>query len=222
MLDLLGTVRVVEIEDGGLGKGIGRAVAERVEGIPLDLGGATIAGGDDERNGARRCRHGARVEEELPGNRPLGALGEGNEVRLGTAATGQPHAGQRGGGSHEADEITAGETLACLAARGRIGELARKRLVELRGILELSLSPPEGRLRVTRGMLENLFHRWQPPQLTGGLTFHSSLNLVPSSRCSAAEEGCQSMLKISEGGRRKFSGERWQSRHHFMLRDSAS
>ena len=222
VLDLLGAVRIVEVEDGSLRKDIGRAVAERVERIPLDLGRAAIGGGDNDRHGTRRSRHGAGVVEELARDGPLGALGEGNEVRLGTAASGETHAGDRGGGPHEADEIAAGEAIGSFTAGGLIGELAGEILVERRGILTLPLAPPEGRLRVTRGMLENLFHRWQPPQLTGGLTFHSSLNLVPSSRCAAAEEGCQFMLKISEGGRRKFSGARWQSRHHFILSDSAS
>ena len=222
MLDLLGAVRIVEIEDGCLGKRIGRAVAERVERVSLDLGRAAVRRGDDDGDGTRRGREGAGVVKELSGDGPLGALGEGNEMRLGAAASGQTDSREGGGGSHEADEITTGKTASILAAGGGIRELAGERFVELGAVLELSLGSPEGWLRVTRGVLENLFHRWQPPQLTGGLTFQSFLNWSPISRCAEADAGCQFMLKTSEGGRRKFSGARWQSRHHFMLSDSAS
>ncbi len=127
-----------------------------------------------------------------------------------TAATGESHASQRGRCPHQPDEIAAGEIVivTIISTRGSGSELSGQALGEGGRILTLSLAPPESRFQITRGMLENLFHRWQPPQFTGGLTFHSSLNLVPNSRCSEGEAGCQFMLKISDGGRRKFSGAR--------------
>ena len=219
--DLAGTLGIVEIEDRGLGKGVGRAVAERVEGIALDLGRATVGGGDDDRDGARGGRHRARVVEELAGDGPFGRLRKGNKMSLGAPASRESHAGQCGGGTHEAHEVTAGETI-LVTARGGIRELTSKPLGEGSGTLALLQRTPEGGIGLAGWMGKNLLHRWQPPQLTGGLIFQSALNFSPISRCSVSEAGCQSMLKTSEGGRRKFSGERWQSRHHFMLSDWAS
>ena len=110
--DLLGTVRIVEIKDGSLGKGIGGSVAsaavEGMKGIPLDFHRASVGRGHDDRNGSRRGGHGAGVVEELARDRPLGGLGEGNKMRLGTTATRQTHPGERRGGSHEPYKIASG------------------------------------------------------------------------------------------------------------------
>ena len=219
--DLTGTLGIVEIEDGGLGKGVGGSVAERVERVALDLGGAAVGCRDDDRDGTHGGRHRACVVEELAGNGPFGGLRKGNEMRLGASASRKTHASQRGRCAHETDKVAAGEAI-LVTSCGGIGELTTKTLRKGSGTLALLQRTPEGRIGLAGRMGKNLLHRWQPPQLTGGLIFQSALNFRPISRCSVSEAGCQSILKTSEGGRRKFSGERWQSRHHFMLSDWAS
>ena len=94
-LDSLRTVRIVKLKHRGLGKGVGRTIADRMQRIALQLGRTPIARRGNERHGTIAARHGRGVVKEFPGDGPLRPLREGHEIGFGAAATGQTDAGQR-------------------------------------------------------------------------------------------------------------------------------
>ena len=99
-LDRFRTVRIVKIKHRGLGKGVGRAIADRVQRIALQLGRTPVARRGDERHGAVAARHGRGVVKEFSRNGPFRPLREGHEIRFGAPATGQTDTGQRHRSAH--------------------------------------------------------------------------------------------------------------------------
>src|SRR5690606_13654515 len=113
----------------------------------------------------------------------LDRLAVGKDVGLRTsAAGGEAHAaeGERGRRQlEEAATVNAGE-------RGRaVRELALKLFLETGGFDQLVETAPvarTGQLTLRGfGMGKLAFHRWQPEQLCGGITFQSWTNFLPCS-----------------------------------------
>ena len=191
--NLLRAVRVVEVERFGLGEAVGAAIGEWVERVALKLGRAAVAGRGDERDRAVAGGHGGRVVEELAGDGVFDALGERDEVGFRAAAAGEAHAGERDGCAHEFDEIALREP-AVLVKLGTAREFPVEVLLEFGVALEFAQAAPDAGIFFRGRVVEVFLHRWQPPQVTGGLTSHSSLNFRPISRWVSPWGGFQAML----------------------------
>src|ERR1043166_8681420 len=74
--------RVVKIENGRLGKRVGGAAACRMQRIPVDLGGPAVVSRNHQGDRAISSRHCRRVEKRFARDRPFGAFGERNQMRL--------------------------------------------------------------------------------------------------------------------------------------------
>jgi 3'-phosphoadenosine 5'-phosphosulfate (PAPS) 3'-phosphatase len=79
-------------------------------------------------------------------------------MSLGTAASGEADAGQRGGRAHKADEVAAGETI-LITTGGGIRELAAEPLREGSGSGALLERTPEDRIGLAGRMGKDLLHR---------------------------------------------------------------
>src|ERR1700730_2064303 len=79
-----GTRRIVKIENGGLRECVGGAGAGGMKWIAFEFDRPAIDRGCDERDRAGATRHRGRVVKKFPGDRPLRALGERDEVHFGT------------------------------------------------------------------------------------------------------------------------------------------
>ena len=141
--DLLGARRRVEIEDGGLGEGIG-AGGIRVQGVRGQFGRAAFEGGDDQRRGTGGARHAGGVVGRLARDDPLGRLVVGDDVAFRAAAGGHAEAGEGGRGAHQLEERTAGGF--CISLVRHFGdslrELALHPGAESGGVLELTDAAP--------------------------------------------------------------------------------
>ena len=191
--DFFGAVWIVEIQDFRLGEGIRSAIRERMERVALKLGRTSVAGRGDQWHGAVTGRHRGRVVEKLAGNRVFHAFGERNEERIGAAATGEAHAGERDRGAHEFDKITLRKS-AVLVKIGSARKFLLEVFLELRVVLQLTQATPDAWVFLRFRVVEISLHRWQPPQVTGGFTSHSSLNFMPISRWVSWPVGFQAML----------------------------
>ena len=83
--------------------------------------------------------------------------------------------------SHDLEEMA---TIDFIHLRSFDSELAMRLLQELGRLRQFVKTTPiawSGLLCLCGGCGINRFHRWQPVQLCGGLTFHSSTNFLPSS-----------------------------------------
>src|SRR5215212_4985126 len=76
---------IVKIEERRLRKRVRRTAARRMEWIAFELDGTPVNRCRDQRNRARPPGHRRGVIQSLPGNRPLDALRERDQVRFGTA-----------------------------------------------------------------------------------------------------------------------------------------
>ena len=78
LLDLLEEAlrarRIVEIENGSLREGVGRAAAGRMQRVAFDLNRTSIDRADHERQRAGPPRHGGRVVKRFARNRPFHAF----------------------------------------------------------------------------------------------------------------------------------------------------
>ena len=156
-LDRFGAVRIVEIEHRSLRKGVRAAIADRMQRVAFEFGRTPVARRGDERHGAVAAGHGRRVVEEFAGDGPLDAIGERNQVSLGTAATGQADAGQRHGAAHQLEEVAAGQFAAM-----PLGRTLRKLALEFFGEVgrgrQFVETAPEIRTLFAGGMRKDAFH----------------------------------------------------------------
>ncbi len=163
---------IVEVEDEGLVQGRRAAGAGDpglgVARVALDLGGATLVGLDDQRDGAAADAGGGGVVLGHPGDEVLGGAGVGQDLLLGAANA----AGERGhgdGGAHHPEEVPARGGV----HRGGLDlfrELLVEGFLEGGGVLELLETPPVALV---------VAHRWHPEQWMGGLMLLSFLSWVP-------------------------------------------
>ena len=78
---------IVKIENGRLRKCVRGASAGGMERIPFEFDRPTVNGCRDQRNRAGAARHRGRVVKKFPGNGPLRALGERNQMHFRATAT---------------------------------------------------------------------------------------------------------------------------------------
>jgi len=103
--DAPAAVRVVEVQYAGLGEYVGGSVAKRVLGVAVDLDGAAVVAGREQRPRHTAELHGGREPLGHPGRRASGPVAERNDRLLGPAAAGQARHGGRGG--HDLHETPA-------------------------------------------------------------------------------------------------------------------
>ena len=98
-------VGVVELEDGGLRKGVRRALADRVLGVALHLGRTPLVALHEQRMADGAHRHRRREKGRHAGDHLLRLARVREDGLGGAAATGE--AGHRGTGAHHLEERTA-------------------------------------------------------------------------------------------------------------------
>ena len=191
--DFFRAVWIVEIQDFRLSEGIRSAIRKRMERVAFKLGRASVAGRGDQWHGAVAGRHRGRVVEKFAGNRVFHAFGERNEERIGAAATREADPRKRDRGAHEFDKISLRKSAVFVKISS-----TRKFLLEvflkLWIVLQLTQATPDAWVFLRFRVVEISLHRWQPPQVTGGFTSHSSLNFMPISRWVSWPVGFQAML----------------------------
>src|SRR5690606_28102563 len=132
-----------------------------------------------------------------------GALLERDKVQR-LAAGGKTETGERSRRAHELEEATAGDAVQ-LHLRSSGGELSLQPTAEFRRVGILADAAPVFPARqLFRRMVEDMFHRWQPAQFSGGVTFIFSFSSKPIWRWVWPTGGVQVRLKTSSCGRRKF------------------
>ncbi len=158
-----GAVRIVEIEDGSLHEGVGRAAVGGVGRVALELGGATGVRLGQDRDRVAPHRHGRGVVKREAGDDVLDRLAVGEDVGLGAAATGgQAHAteGERGG--HELEELAAIDAVQVVRTLGEFAldlGLHGGRGGEIVEAAPVAGAGREGLGGVGRGMVKCAFHR---------------------------------------------------------------
>ena len=156
-LDRFRTVRIVEVEDRSLRKGVRAAIADRVQRVAFQFGRTPVTRRGDERHGAVAARHGRRVVEEFARDGPLGALREGHEIRLGAAATGQADAGQGHRAAHELEKIAARQ-FAAMPLGCALREFAFEFFREVGRGRQFVEAAPKRRTLFAGGMGQDAFH----------------------------------------------------------------
>jgi len=201
----IGPIRVVQIQEAGLRKGIGSTASPSQKTVALQLYRPPVLGLGNQRNRGCASRHGRRIMLRFAVDIALGLLRERGQVLFRTTASrgesAQPRQHEASG--HEFDPITPGFTAGC--NRSTRGKLTVHPLPELRLLGQLVKRTPvlraDLRLRASRG---NRFHqRWQVEQLWPGCTFQSCTAFFPSK-----PSFFQSNLVTSSLGRMNFSGSR--------------
>ena len=171
----VGAVGIVKIQDRRLGERIGAAIAAGEERIALDLGRATVAGLDRQRN--RTAPHGHRRGEVLglAVDIPFGLLGERSQLLFRATATGghATQARQEEARGHELHPVAATFAIGGDARAGR--ELTFHPLAEVGLVGQLLQGTPVFRtgLRFVADRGNRLHQRWQVEQLWPGWTFQS-------------------------------------------------
>ena len=137
-----GAVRIVQVQDGGLGIAVGAAIAAGIERIALHLDRATFVGFGHQRNSAAAGRHGRRVKFRFSVNVIGRLLAKRLQLFLGSAAARTHHAQarQHHGGGHDLDEMAARHGIGQFA--GALGELALQPLLELRSVGQFIQTAP--------------------------------------------------------------------------------
>ena len=127
----VGTIRIVQVQDRGLSKGIGSSIGTRDQRIALDLSRATVARLDRQRDRAAPQGHRCGEMLSLSVNVTLGLLGKGRQLLLRATASGA-HATQtrqKEARRHELHPVATAFTIRCDARAGR--KLALHPLTEI-------------------------------------------------------------------------------------------
>jgi hypothetical protein len=147
----LRAVRVVEVQDLGLGEEVGRAEARRVLGVALDLGGPALVALHEHTFGVTLVEHGGGEEEGPARDQLLGLAHVRNDRLVGLPrAAGQ--SGQRDRRTHHAQELA--PALRVVEFRGPLGELAVQARQELRRVPEVVEALPEAAPAVPAAALQ--------------------------------------------------------------------
>ena len=84
-----GAIRIIQIQQRCLNKGVGRAQAHWMRGIAFDLGGTTFVALDQDAKDRRTQRHCRRVVRRQANDHILGSFGVRKDLLLGTPTASQ-------------------------------------------------------------------------------------------------------------------------------------
>ena len=137
-----GAVGIVKIEQRSLRGQAGGAAVGRVGGITLQLGWAPLISLGHQRNGRPSQRQGGGKIEGQAILHLLHGLSEGEHVRLGPPAAGQPDAAKREGCRHELEELA---PVDAVELRRALGKLALQVFAEAGRSGQFVQAPPVAR-----------------------------------------------------------------------------